>query len=37
MDGRIGFHGSLADLKRQTGQTELEGAVACLIETGTGQ
>jgi Cu-processing system ATP-binding protein len=37
MDGRIGFHGSLADLKRQTGQTELEGAVACLIETGAGQ
>jgi Cu-processing system ATP-binding protein len=37
MDGRIGFHGSLADLKQQTGETELEGAVAWLIETGAGQ
>jgi len=37
LDGRIRFHGSQAEVKQQTGEVELEGAVARLIRTGGAQ
>jgi Cu-processing system ATP-binding protein len=36
LDGRVRFHGSKEAMKELTGESELEGAVARLIETGGG-
>jgi ABC-type Na+ transport system ATPase subunit NatA len=34
LEGGVRYRGSLADIKAQTGETELEGAIARLMLTG---